>query len=288
MAKYSNYIEKEPHGTSGFPIQFYHLEPSHLRYEMPLHWHPEIELIRVLDGRFELHLNKMNYTLQAGDLAVVNPGVLHRGTPNRECLYDCTVFKPEMLYSSGTSISRYIKPIVSQTCRIQEYFPGGTMPELTETVDRLSTLLSAKQPQFELSVYEMLYRLFILLYRADAIQPIDRKQGQQKQLTQLIHILEWIDEHYTQKISLETLAKNSGLNEKYLCRFFKEYTSYTPIDYINRLRVEKAADEMLTGHNSVTEVAFTNGFNDSAYFAKVFRQVKGISPSEWKAKEKKR
>lgn len=287
MAKYSEYIEKESHGTSGFPIQFYHLDPSHLRYEMPLHWHPEIELIRVWDGRFDLHLNKMNYTLRKGDLAIVNPGVLHYGTP-RDCRYDCTVFKPEMLYSAGTSVARDIKPIVGQVSIIREYFPDGTAPEVVQTVDRLFSLLSAPAPHFELSVYETLYRLFAELYRANAITATEVKQGQKKQLTHLIHILEWIEENYTQKISLETLAKQSGLNEKYLCRFFKEYTSYTPIDYINRLRVEKAANDMLTEHGSITETAFTNGFNDSAYFAKVFRQVKGVSPSEWKAQEKKR
>ena len=101
-------------------------------------------------------------------------------------------------------------------------------------------------------------------------------------MTHLTRLLEWIDENYTQKITLASLAKISGFNEKYLCRFFKEYTSHTPIDYINRLRVEKAADDMLSRHMSVTEAAYANGFNDSAYFSKMFRQIKGISPSEFR------
>ena len=74
------------------------------------------------------------------------------------------------------------------------------------------------------------------------------------------------------------LSKASGLNEKYLCRFFKAYTSHTPIDYINRLRIERAADDLRTRHCSVTDAAYANGFNDSAYFSKLFRQIKGVTP----------
>ena len=75
------------------------------------------------------------------------------------------------------------------------------------------------------------------------------------------------------------------MNEKYLCRFFKAYTSYTPIDYVNRLRIEKAADDLRLLHRSVTEAAFANGFNDSAYFSKLFRQIKGVSPKVYQKSE---
>ncbi|MBQ8310962.1 MAG: helix-turn-helix transcriptional regulator [Clostridia bacterium] len=279
--KYSQFIEKEPHGTSDFPIEFYRLDRHHLRYEMSLHWHPEMELIRVYDGRFELHLNKQSYTLTAGDVAIVNPGTLHRGEPT-DCRYDCSVFKTDMLCPSGSTVSRYIKPIAGQTHAVREYLPSGSAPEVLGCVDRLFSTLADRPPQYELSVYAALYELFFTLHRCGLVGKNDSNHVRDKQLTHLTRLLEWIDENYTQKITLASLSKISGLNEKYLCRFFKEYTSHTPIDYINRLRVEKAADDMLSRHFSVTEAAFANGFNDSAYFSKIFRQIKGVSPSEFR------
>lgn len=279
--KYSQFIEKETRGTSEFPIEFYRLDCHHLRYEMSLHWHPEAELIRVYSGSFELHLNKECYTLCAGDIAIVNPGTLHRGEPT-DCVYDCAVFKTEMLCPPGSSASRYIKPIANSQALVREVLPCGTAPDALACVDRLFTALADRAPQYELLVYAALYELFFTLHRDGLIEKTDGAHNKDKQMTHLTRLLEWIDENYTQKITLASLAKISGFNEKYLCRFFKEYTSHTPIDYINRLRVEKAADDMLSRHMSVTEAAYANGFNDSAYFSKMFRQIKGISPSEFR------
>lgn len=279
--KYSQFIEKEPRGTSEFPIEFYRLDRHHLRYEMSPHWHPEAELIRVYSGTFELHLNKECYLLGAGDVAIVNPGTLHRGEPT-DCVYDCAVFKTEMLCPPGSSASRYIKPIANQQQLVREVLPFGTAPDVLACVDRLFSALSERPPQYELLVYAALYELFFILHRDGLVASGNEGHAKDKQLTHLTRLLDWIDENYTQRITLSSLAKISGFNEKYLCRFFKEYTSYTPIDYINRLRIEKAADDMLSRHMSVTEAAFANGFNDSAYFSKIFRQIKGISPSEFR------
>ena len=279
--KYSQFIEKETRGTTEFPIEFYRLDRHHLRYEMSLHWHPEAELLRVYSGTFELHLNKECYTLRAGDVAIVNPGTLHRGEPT-DCVYDCAVFKTEMLCPQGSSASRYIKPIANRQTLVREVLPFGTAPDVLSCVDRLFAALAERPAQYELLVYATLYELFFTLHRDGLIGKTDDAHTKDKQMTHLTRLLDWIDENYTQRITLASLAKVSGFNEKYLCRFFKEYTSYTPIDYINRLRVEKAADDMLSRHLSVTEAAYANGFNDSAYFSKMFRQIKGCSPSEFR------
>ena len=71
------------------------------------------------------------------------------------------------------------------------------------------------------------------------------------------------------------------MNEKYLCRFFKDYTSRTPIDYINNLRIEAACHELTSGDMTITEAAIECGFNDISYFSKMFKKYKGITPREY-------
>ena len=70
--------------------------------------------------------------------------------------------------------------------------------------------------------------------------------------------------------------------EKYLCRFFKEFTGHTPTDYINRLRVERACYEMKFNHLNVTEAAYECGFNEISYFSKCFKKYKGVSPGKYR------
>ena len=281
---YSEFIELENHGTQEFPIEFYRLDRTHHRYEMNLHWHPEVELILVREGSFELYLNKQRHLLSTGDAAFINPGTLHRGIPDG-CVYECAVFKADMLCPPGAAVGKHIKPIVAQSAAVRECFraKGGEGDRaIIGEIDRLFTVLSERAPRYEMAVYAALYSLFGALYREKAVEEAIPSHAHERQTAQLTRLLSWIDENYTGHITLASLSKVSGFNEKYLCRFFKEQTSYTPIDYINRLRVEKAADDMLTLRRSVTEAAFANGFNDSAYFSKVFRKIKGMTPTEFK------
>lgn len=280
---YSEYIEREPHGTDEFPIEFYRLDAAHHRYEMNLHWHPEAELIRVHEGSFELHLNQRTYLLCAGDAAVINPGTLHRGIPH-DCRYECAVFKTEMLCPPGASVGRYVKPLATQSSAVREFYSSPAAKEdaaAVEAIDRLFSVLGERRERYELDVYAALYHLFSVLYGIGAVARTEAA-GTSARQEQLTRLLSWIDENYTHPITLTSLSKVSGFSEKYLCRFFREQTSYTPIDYVNRLRVEKAADDMLHRHLSATEAAFANGFNDSAYFSKVFRRIKGTSPREFR------
>lgn len=282
--KYSEFFEKREHGRTDFPIQCYCLDSTHPRYLMQLHWHAEMEIIQVHTGELLLHLNRNTYRLAAGDVAIVNPGTLHHGEPH-DCTYDCAVFKLDMLSPVGSSaIHRYIKPLITQNEAIDEYLPAIAHPHICEQVGQLFSLLKQPSEPFELAVCSILYGILYECYRSGIVGAHTPGRAQQKQLSQLTELLEWIDEHYTERITLAELSSVAGINEKYLCRFFKQYTNCTPVDYINRLRVEKAAEDMRTLHRSVTEAAFAHGFNDSGYFCKVFRRVMGESPRTYRKK----
>ncbi len=280
--KYAEYIEQLSRGSADFPIAYYHLIKTHPRYVMDLHWHPEFEIITVRSGRFELYLNRRAYTLYAGDTAVVNPGVLHRGEPNGDCEYECTVFSLAMLSPGGSAAAKYIKPLTEGSLVVREYHAAGET-EIKDAAEELFfALRQCVNKNAELAVYAALYRFFAVLYDTDSIEKATLQTAQSKQLSHLTALISWIEEHYTQRITLEELATRAGLSEKYLCRFFKEYTSYTPIVFINRIRVEKAAADIRDKKMSLTDAAYANGFNDSAYFSKVFREVMGMSPREYK------
>lgn len=91
----------------------------------------------------------------------------------------------------------------------------------------------------------------------------------------------FIEQHYTEPITLPELAESVHMSPKYFCRFFRHMTRRTPIDYLNYYRVECACQELLTTEKSVTEVALDCGFNDISYFIKTFRRHKGVSPGKY-------
>ena len=74
---YLDYNEKIEHGTPDFPIAFYHVDEHHSRYNMPFHWHKEMEIICIDKGNGLARLNRETLRLKEGDLLIVNSGVLH-------------------------------------------------------------------------------------------------------------------------------------------------------------------------------------------------------------------
>lgn len=94
-------------------------------------------------------------------------------------------------------------------------------------------------------------------------------------------VLSYIEDHYTEHITLEDLAKIAGMNPKYFCRFFREMSFRTPIDYVNYYRIERACEQLSTTNTTIIEVALNCGYNDISYFIKTFRKYKGITPKQY-------
>ncbi len=284
--KYPEFNEKKQHGSPDFPIQYYHVTPYHPQYEMPLHWHREFEIIRVISGRFTLFADNVEYDMSAGDIGIVECGILHRGTPEN-CVYECLVFDIGMLRKKHNDVlSNYLLPILNREVDVKTFHPSG-QGEFYKITAELFETMRASSEFYELKVQGLIYTFFACLYSCGFVTKSAKHRHADKQVKTLMELLDWIDTRYNDSITLKDLAKVSGMNEKYLCRFFKEYTSKTPIDYINSLRIECACHELTVTGATITEAAIESGFNDLSYFSKTFKKYKGISPREFlKSKEK--
>lgn len=273
--------EKTQRGSSDFPIQFYAPTPVHPRYEMPLHWHKEFELIRVLSGQFHLFLQNTEYVLSPGDIALVSSGMLHRGDPDC-CNYECIVFDLNMLRRySGDKVAGWLMSIISGSVAADGCHSEGS-GDFWHTVHKLFDCLRDAPAYYEFTVYGLLYTLFAQLYSSGVLHPVSDNRRHDRRTDAIITLLNWIELHYREQITLKQLAAVSGMNEKYLCHIFKEFTDRTPIDYINSLRIEHACREIQEEHLCVTEAAYESGFNDLSYFSRAFKKYKGCSPSAYR------
>lgn len=99
-------------------------------------------------------------------------------------------------------------------------------------------------------------------------------------------IEEYCQKNLSRTITLQLLANEMNVSKVYLCRIFKKYKNISPIDYFNRLKIERAC-ELLRRFSSLPlqEISDTLGFNDVYYFSKVFKKITGISPSGYRKKE---
>lgn len=278
--KFFDYNEIKKHGSSDFPVELYMVDYRHPQYVMPTHWHKEFEILRVLSGTFTAFLNGEKYLLKRGDILIISGGTLHRGEPD-SCIYECLVFDINMLKRQKNDVTgKYISPLINGNLICK----NPILPEnadLSDTVDSLFSAMKSKKSYYELQIYSLMYFMLSMLYANGYIIPSKNKNSEKKTQT-VISLLNWIDENFTDEITLKKLSQISGYSEKYICRIFKEYTSCTPINYINGLRIEKACHEITVNRVSITHAAYDSGFNDLSYFCRLFKVYKGITPAEYR------
>ena len=101
----------------------------------------------------------------------------------------------------------------------------------------------------------------------------------QKEYKYIEEALNYIRLHFSETITLDDLCATSGLSRSYLTKLFKRYTGYSPLDYINNIRCGYAKQMILNG-STVTQAAFSSGFNSTSYFTLCFKKHKGCLPSE--------
>jgi signal transduction histidine kinase/AraC-like DNA-binding protein/ABC-type sugar transport system substrate-binding protein len=95
-------------------------------------------------------------------------------------------------------------------------------------------------------------------------------------------VVAFIQQNYTQPLSRKQIADAVGVSENYLSQIFRQELSISPLDYLTRLRIQQAKELLAHSHKSVTQVAVQVGFNDSAYFSRVFHKLTGCSPLEFR------
>lgn len=124
-------------------------------------------------------------------------------------------------------------------------------------------------------------------------KPIDEKDiflnspsidEQQEQNHYIKIVTDYIEEHYAEPLSLETVAELVQLNPVYLSHLFKKIKKVKFSDYLNDVRLKNAMQLLKNTSLRINEVAFNVGYNDARYFATIFRKKTGMSPNEYRNK----
>jgi len=99
--------------------------------------------------------------------------------------------------------------------------------------------------------------------------------------------IKYIHENSRKHISAEELSNVCHCSESYLSRVFKKHTEVNINIYINKVRVELSKNPLILSDESISEIAYSVGFNDSNYFSRVFTEIIGIPPTEFRRRFRK-
>ena len=93
---------------------------------------------------------------------------------------------------------------------------------------------------------------------------------------------EYVEEHYYENLMLTDVAQKAGISAGYLSTLFQRQLSRGFVDYLNEIRIEHACAYLRQNYLKTYEIAYKVGFRDEKYFSRVFKKIKGLSPSEYR------
>ncbi|WP_368296738.1 helix-turn-helix domain-containing protein [Cytobacillus firmus] len=275
--------ELTSHRTVVMPVACYETKiADNIQGKIPLHWHEEIQFILSVKGEAIVQINEEKLAVKEGEGIFINSGCLHSAEDlNGDCVYICLNVSPHFLLPQEL-YSSYIYPYISATNlpyiilnRSEDWGKS-----ILESIIEIKKLINDNPPFYEINITSLLTFIWQQLIR-NGFQ-LEYSQTEVEKHMRMKAMLNWIHQHFAEKVTLADIAKAGRLSNSECCRYFKKILKTTPINYLIHYRIQKSLPLLQERDSNVTEVAFKAGFNSSSYFIEKFRKSMNMTPLAYK------
>ena len=267
-------LQQHPLSTDLYPISFGHYKDA-AGHRMQRDDPDDFLLIYCIKGTARLTVNNNEYSVQAGDLLLLPPGTAHAyQTP------DQTPWSIYWLHLKGSACG----PAAKQAgfCHGQYRNHFGVHPKLVQDLDRLMDCRTGGY-SFQTALYAASLIRQILCYIA-LLKPTANATRSSQLNLDTVHSL--MQENLHTRLDLDTLARAVNLSKFHFVNKYKELTGLTPIQHFLHLKIDRACYLLDITQQSVSEISYSLGYEDSYYFSRLFKKVMGIAPTQYRRKQR--
>ncbi len=235
------------------------------------HFHSNIEIVYVTDGEITITINGHTAVLKKGDLSAAINYDIHAYSTEKfsnviVLVAPCEIVNSFVLMSSGKTFASPF--LIDSSCR-------------KEILRCLKMMMSDPKKDNLLKMKGYLYTILSLL--TENLGFVESKSQNANYLPK--EILFYLQEHFHQKITLDTISEKFGYNKYYFSKFFNTYFGCGFNEYINTLRVRHAAVLLAQGTQSIMDTALDSGFENQRTFNRAFISNFGVTPSQYRKEQ---
>ena len=229
----------------------------------------------VVDGEGSLTYNNQTYSMKKGDCAFIDCRNKYSQSSSSKNLWS---LKWVHFYGSNMSeiYSKYLERGGEVCFSVDDVAENPFVPLL----DLIMETASSSSYIRDMKINEELSQLLTILMEY-SWNPEKAKTANTNGLN-IANVRAFIDQHYTEKISLETVAKQFNVNKSYLLRVFKGNTGLTVNNYILQKRILMAKNELRFTNKTLDVIALECGLEEANYFIRVFKKIEGLTPGEYR------
>lgn len=280
--------ELEKHGTETFPMTVNHDDLwSFEGKNVPIHWHNDLEINLIREGEAVFQVYQKSYRVRTGEGFLLNRNVPHScSSPGNEHVrYSTILVRPDFLYGDfGSDVERKcFQPFLQNSAipciYLTEFDENGK--EILQKLNQVEEAFDRKRFCYELKIKGLLCEAFAMILYGHRQELTKFVPANLQELERLEKMLNYLNMHFTEVISLQDLADQVHLSREVCCRFFKKMTGKTITGYLEEYRVNKSFSLVQSGQYSMTQITEMVGFSNPSRFASAFRKRFGCNPGEY-------
>lgn len=256
--------------------------------DFPKHSHDFTELTVVTGGTATHVIEGVRHPIQRGTVMSVNPNFTHEYAEVNKLEHYNFMFDISKLSLMESELKKLRG--------FQTFFV--TLPEHRYRHKFISTmLLNEEQLEFTKNLCELIYNEFtektdgckirariyflsLIAYLSSLYNPTEESISEN--ISKIIHTAEYIEENYSEKITVEQLADMAYLSQRQYLRVFRSIYGMSPKQYIIKCRLDHSCELIRNSSQTMTEIASVCGFSDKSSFSKLFHKEFGITPGGYK------
>ena len=254
------------------------IRPDASAHPRVMHAHADaVELILICSGSSEYLIHDKKVVIKAGDLLVYNAGVVHD-----------EVSGPDMEVGSYcVGVGGLHMPGLRENALISDekgyVFPTGRyFEDMKELFVMMFRNLAAGEPHAELFCTSLLHALLVSVLTVTEGVGETRENPADEPHILGSRIKDYIDRHYMEPITLQSMGEALRISPYYLSHVFKQMSGYSPVQYLLRRRIGEAQTLLITTELSVARIAEMVGYDSQSYFNLQFTKNVGMPPSRYR------
>lgn len=249
----------------------------------PSHWHGPLEIILPLHNSYQVTCCDNDITLRVGDILIITPGVIHSMKPS---VGKRLIFQADHALFHGIVELEATLTVISPLVLITPEDSPVIHRQIQRRMLEISDEYFSQNPLCEAAILSKLIDIFVLIgrnYSHNTNSSIHKNINKQCEYTsRFLYICDYINLHYNENITLDFAANMSGYSKYHFSRLFKQFTNVSFYKYLNKIKIENAEVLLKDNTLSVTEIALRCGFSSLSAFLRMFKLIKGCTPTEFK------
>ena len=247
-----------------------------VEYRSP-HFHPEWELLWVLDFPLSITSAQKKYEIQPGEMILFPPNWPHEfHEMEQPCTFLCLQISSKAFPTTAH--------IHTDEIRLANCLPDEDSRWLQRAMLDTARVCFTPEPHSELFCMGqcslILHRL--LKFVPSHTMTAEEEAHAEQRNARLIRLIQYVDENFTHKIRLADFAQSEGCTLSFLSRFVRDAMNQTFQDYVNSVRFNYARKLVALGEKPLVEICYESGFSDYRYFSRSFQAVYGMTPAEYR------